>query len=239
MLSQKLKDQSHIEHPLSDKAAQARAVARHRWMAAAEGRLLKIDDEFSRAFDWLEKYPLTVTFFGSARLPQDHPASVMAHDAAYWLSKAGYAIVTGGGGGIMEAANHGAHDAGGGSVGLNIQLPMEQALNPYLTDNYGFDHFFARKVLLTIGSQAYVFGSGGFGTLDELFEIITLAQTGKLPKAPIILMGDKFWKPLDKYIRQVLLTEFETISPGDLDLYHITEDLDEITQIIQTHTASV
>jgi len=210
-------------------------LVRERILEEAQGRLMRVGEEFEGGFAVLEKYHRTVSIFGSARLPQDHPAALKAYEVAAHLARAGYAVATGGGNGIMEAANHGAYDAGGGSIGINIQLPMEQNLNPYTTDHFTFKHFFARKVLLTLGSHAYIYCPGGFGTLDELFEIITLMQTKKIPRAPIILMGDHFWKPLDSFIRHVLLEGFEVISPEDTQLYTITEDIDEIVHIIESH----
>ena len=136
----------------------------------------------------------------------------------------------------MQAANHGAIKAGGASIGFNIHLPTEQKLNKYTTDHYQFEHFFGRKVAMTLDASGYIYCGGGFGTLDELFEIVTLVQTGTIPAAPIILMGVDFWKPLDAFIKKVLVEEFNTVEPEDRDLYFITDDINEVIEKISAHT---
>lgn len=201
----------------------------------AEGRLDDAVDDFDNAFEILEKYEKTVTIFGSARLPQDNPVCKKAYDLGARLSKEGYAVVTGGGHGVMEAANHGALDAGGASIGLNIHLPMEQTLNTYTTENYRFNHFFSRKVTLTIDASAYIYLSGGFGTLDELFEILVLEQTNLIPKAPIILVGSDTWKPFDKYVRNMLDEHLHTINPSDADIYVILDDIEAIVKCVNDY----
>jgi uncharacterized protein (TIGR00730 family) len=208
-------------------------LIRQKLIDSAEGRLIGVIEEFEKAFEVLEKYPKTVTVFGSARLPQDHPASIQAYEVAGRLAREGYAVVSGGGGGIMEAVNHGAYDNGGGAVGFNIKLPHEQKLNSYTTDYYTFEHFFARKVAMTLDGSAYIYFTGGFGTLDELFELITLEQTGRIPRVPIILVGKEFWAPLEKYISEHLDEEYHTISRHDKKLYTITDDIDEIVHIVK------
>jgi len=208
---------------------------RQRLIDQAEGRLDDAVDDFDKAFEILQKYEKTVTMFGSARLPQDDPACKMAYSLACRLSEEGYAVVTGGGHGIMEAANHGAFDAGGASIGLNIHLPTEQTLNKYTTENYQFDHFFSRKVTLTVDASAYIYLSGGFGTLDELFEILVLQQTNLIPKAPIILVGKDAWRPLDRYIRSSLDEGLHTINPSDADIYVILDDIDEIVNYVNNY----
>lgn len=205
---------------------------RQKLIDAAEGRLIGVIDEFEEAFQVLEKYPKTVTIFGSARLPQDHPASQQAYEVAGRLAREGYALVSGGGGGIMEAVNHGAYDNGGSNIGFNIKLPHEQKLNTYTTDHYTFEHFFARKVAMTLDASAYLYFTGGYGTLDELFEIITLEQTGRAPRAPIILVGESFWRPVEKFIEGSLDEKYHTISPHDKKLYTITDDIEKIIDII-------
>jgi uncharacterized protein (TIGR00730 family) len=132
----------------------------------------------------------------------------------------------------MEAGNRGAHEAGGESLGLTIKLPMEQVTNPFLTEHLDFNYFFSRKVCMTFSAEAFVYFPGGFGTLDELFEILTLVQTGKIPKTPIILFGKKFWKNLDKFIKKNLLKS-EKIDKVDLNLYTITDDINEVLEIIK------
>lgn len=227
-------DLVHHAYHLREANSKSDLLVRRKLIAAAEGKLIAVVDEFENAFAILEKYPKTVSVFGSARLPQNDPACVEAYEVSKRLVAEGYAIVTGGGGGIMEAANHGAYDSGGGAVGLNIKLPNEQKLNDYTTDHYTFEHFFARKVALTLDASAYLYFSGGFGTLDELFEIITLEQTGNIPRAPIILVGEKFWRPLEKFIVETLDEKFHTINHEDLGLYTITDDLSQIAKIVNS-----
>jgi len=196
-------------------------------------RVDKISGEFKRGFDFLKKHEKTVTFFGSARTCDDEKDFIKAKDLAKRIAKElNYAIVTGGGPGVMEAANCGARDGGGQSVGLTIQLPMEQTTNACITDHMDFHYFFSRKVCLSFAAEAYVYFPGGFGTLDELFEILTLVQTNKIPKVPIILVGAKFWKGLDKFIKKFLLKS-EKIDPEDLDFYIITDDENKILEIIK------
>jgi uncharacterized protein (TIGR00730 family) len=147
------------------------------------------------------------------------------------LARAGHPVITGGGKGIMEAANRGAYEAGGQSIGLNIELPHEQTLNPYTTDNLEFHYFFARKVMLALSSKVYVYFPGGYGTIDEFSEILTLVETQKIPSVPIILFGAEFWRPLDDFFRVKMEEERKTISAGDRSLYAITDDIDYIVRI--------
>jgi uncharacterized protein (TIGR00730 family) len=211
-------------------------LIRQRLIDAAEGRLVTVVEEFEKAFDILGKYPNTVTIFGSARLPQEHPVCKQAFAVAWALAKHGFAVVTGGGGGVMQAANHGAKKAGGASIGFNIHLPMEQKLNEYTTEHYRFEHFFSRKIAMTLDSSGFIYCGGGFGTFDELFEIITLTQTGKIPRVPIILMGEDYWRPLDEFIKKTLVEEFETVEPIDRELYTITDDIELVVKKIMAHT---
>lgn len=199
-----------------------------------EERVDRIEKEFTDGFNLINQYHYTVTVFGSARSTESEPTYQQARELTGKLAGEGFAIVTGGGGGIMEAANRGAYEAGGKSVGLNISLPHEQVLNDYTTESMAFRYFFARKVMLVYAASALVCFPGGFGTLDELFEAVTLVQTGKMPSLPIILVGTKFWQPMDEFIRSRML-EGALVSPGDEALYHITDDLDEIVQIITYH----
>lgn len=211
-------------------------LIRQKLIDAAEGRLVTVVEEFEHAFDILSKYPNTVTVFGSARLGSDHPVCKQAFAISWALAKHGYAVVTGGGGGVMSAANEGAIKAGGASIGFNIHLPMEQKLNEFTTESYRFEHFFGRKVAMTLDASGYVYCGGGFGTFDELFEIITLVQTGIVPRVPIILLGVEFWTPLDEYIKEILVEKFETIEPIDTELYTITDDIAMVVDIISNHT---
>jgi uncharacterized protein (TIGR00730 family) len=200
----------------------------------ANKRLSRINHEFVHGIDFLKTFPKSVTFFGSARLKETNLAYKQARSLGKKITKdLGYAIVTGGGPGIMEAGSRGAHDAEGRSLGLTIQLPMEQENNPYLTDTIDFYYFFSRKVILSYSAQAYLFFEGGFGTLDEFFEIITLIQTKKIEKVPLVLVGKKFWKPIDKFIKSSLAKKYKTINPNDTELYTITDDEDQIIEILR------
>ena len=200
---------------------------------ASKLRVSRISKEFSRGFKFIKKYPKSVTFFGSARFKEDNIHYQQAKNIAEELSKLGYAIVTGGGPGIMEAANKGAYEAGGASVGLDIRLPKEQVTNPYVKDSVDFYYFFSRKVTLSFSAEAYLYFPGGFGTLDEFFEILTLVQTHKIPKVPIMLIGSDFWRPLDEFIKKRLLKEHGTISSGDEELYKIIDNNEEIIEIVK------
>lgn len=211
-------------------------LVRQKMIDAAEGRLVTVVEEFEQAFDILGKYDKTVTVFGTARLPQEHPVCRQAYAVGWALAKSGYTIVTGGGGGAMEAANKGAFDAKGDSIGFNIHLPMEQGLNKYTTDSYRFEHFFGRKVAMTLDASAYVYTGGGFGTFDELFEVITLIQTGIIPQVPVILLGKDFWEPLDEFIRMTLVDSYHTIEPEDRSLYIITDDIQQIVDAVNDST---
>jgi len=190
-------------------------------------RIFRIMSEFVSGFDILRKYSTAATFFGSARLTPQDPTYKAAELLAAKLAKKGYAIITGGGPGIMEAANVGAFKVGGKSIGLNIELPMEQKLNPYVTESESFHFFFSRKVMLSFASEVYVYFPGGFGTLDELLEIVTLVQTKKITPVPIILYGKDFWEPLMDYFDKQLVKKYKTISAEDLGLFHIVDSVDE------------
>lgn len=211
---------------------------RQKLIDAAEGRLRGVVDEFEQAFDVLSKYDRTVTIFGSARLDQSDPVCQLAYSMGYRLVEEKYAVVTGGGGGVMAAANHGAKDGGGDSIGLNIHLPHEQSLNEFTTDSFRFEHFFARKVTMTLDASGYLYFPGGFGTLDELTELITLEQTNKMPKAPIILFGSEFWRPFDEFAKNTLEQQFHTIDSEDERLYTITDDINEVVNLIKRYDAS-
>lgn len=198
-------------------------------------RLTNIQKDFADGFEVINRYDNTVTIFGSARLTPESEHYQKAVEISAMLAENGYTVITGGGGGIMEAGNKGAFEAGGNSIGLNIQLPHEQVLNPYTTDAQSFRYFFSRKVMLAFAAEAFIFFPGGFGTLDELFEILTLIQTGKVDHAPVILIGNEFWRALDGFITSHLLEDTYTISPGDEKLYTITEDPIVIKQILDAH----
>ena len=196
-------------------------------------RLATINSEFKHTFKFLKNYPRSISFFGSARFPETHPLYVRARALSRRIvEETGYAVITGGAGGIMEAANRGAYEAGGKSVGMNIVLPQEQKMNEFLTAHIRFYYFFIRKVALSFSAEAYIYFPGGFGTMDEFFEIVTLVQTRKIPKAPIICVGKDFWKNVDT-LAASLRDDFKTISPGDEKVYHVTDSDDEIIEIIK------
>ena len=191
--------------------------------------LFKIMSEFVEGYERLGAIGPCISIFGSARTPKDHPTYTLTRDVAYSISNHGYGIISGGGPGIMEAANRGAQDANGISVGLNINLPFEQTSNPFIDADkvIDFQYFFVRKVMFVKYSQGFVVMPGGLGTLDELFEALTLIQTQKIKKIPIILVGRKFWEGLLDWIKTQLLTE-KNISPEDLDLIEIVETSEEV-----------
>ncbi|HUQ30344.1 MAG TPA: TIGR00730 family Rossman fold protein, partial [Candidatus Paceibacterota bacterium] len=195
-------------------------------------RVFKIMSEFVEGFDIIQRYGLAATFFGSARSPIDSPIAKSATELAERLSKKGFALVTGGSSGIMQAGNKGAYEAGGSSVGLNINLPNVQHYNPFLTEKFGFDHFFVRKVMLTFASEVYVYFPGGFGTLDEFFEIVTLVQTKKIRKVPIVLFGKDYWQPLLTFIEKTLYEERRVIDKADMELYRVVDSVDEAYEYI-------
>ncbi|TAJ13532.1 TIGR00730 family Rossman fold protein [Patescibacteria group bacterium] len=190
-------------------------------------RILKIMDELSEGFKTVRKYKLAVTFFGSARSTMTSKVYEDTTRLAHMLSKSGFTVITGGAGGIMEAANKGAHEAKGQSVGFNIKLNTEQEPNRYLTDVTTFNYFFSRKVMLAFASELYIYFPGGFGTLDELFEILTLVQTNKIKRIPIILYGKEFWTPLIDFIENTMLLKYQTIDKDDLNLFRVVDSPEE------------
>lgn len=200
-------------------------------------RIFKIMSEFVEGFDIIRRYTLAVSFFGSARTAADDEHYKQATELAGRLAKQGFAVITGGSSGIMQAANKGAFDAGGASVGLNIHLPNAQGYNQYLTDKFVFDHFFVRKVMLTYASEVYIYFPGGFGTLDEFFEIVTLVQTKKIRPIPIILFGKKFWEPLASFIETVVYKEYANIDKENMDLYVIVDSVDEAYEYVTNHVS--
>ena len=196
--------------------------------------IFKIMGEFVNGYEKLSKIGPCVSIFGSARTKPDDKYYQLAENIAKNLSDNGYGVITGGGPGIMEAANKGAYDAGGTSVGLNIELPFEQHDNPYIDSDKSidFDYFFVRKVMFVKYSQGFVVMPGGFGTLDELFEAITLIQTHKIGKFPIILVGKKFWSGLVDWIKETLLDSHNNISKEDLNLLNIVDTENEVIEIL-------
>jgi uncharacterized protein (TIGR00730 family) len=200
--------------------------------AVQSWRVFRIMAEFVQGFELLREHGLAATFWGSARTTPDDDYYKEAEELAAKLAKRGFSIISGGGPGIMEASNVGAFKVGGKSIGLNIQLPFEQKLNPYTTQSLDFDFFFSRKVMLTFASEVYVYFPGGFGTLDEFFEIVTLIQTKKIERIPVILYGRDYWEPLVKFFEENLLEKFETVSKEDLELFHMVDSVDEALKYI-------
>ena len=198
-------------------------------------KLNKIENEFRAGFNFIKKQSKSVTFFGSTRFDEDNEYYEKARSLASLLSKEGYTIVTGGGPGIMEAANRGAIEKNerGKSIGYGIQLPEEQVINPFTTKSLNFHYFFSRKVMLSFSAEVFVYFPGGYGTMDEFFEILTLVQTKKIKPVPIILFGSEYWSKIDTLIRENFFEKFKTIDEEDLNLYTITDDIDEVLEIVK------
>src|SRR3989344_2819927 len=197
-------------------------------------RIFRIMAEFVDGFNFITKFPKSVTIFGSTRFNNKNKHYRTAQKLARLLAKAGYTIVTGGGPGIMEAANKGAVEGGGESVGLNIQLPSEQRINPYVKKSMAFNYFFTRKVMLAFSASAFVFFPGGYGTLDEAFEILTLRQTHKInPRIPIIMMGHDFWDPLSDWLKNNAMKKHGTIDENEFKLFTIVDQPEEAMEIIK------
>lgn len=197
-------------------------------------RIFRIMAEFVEGFEFLSDLKREVTFFGSARVLPEHPYYKAARKLAGKLAKVGFTVITGGGPGIMEAGNRGAFETGGNSVGLDIALPTEQRRNPYVNHSKGFHYFFTRKVMLSASAQAYVFFPGGFGTFDELFEVITLIQTGKMSdQVPVILFGKDYWEGLIDWIKRVMMEKNRFIEPFELGIINLVDSVDEAYDIIK------
>lgn len=199
----------------------------------ANWRIFRIMAEFVSGFEFLADLRREVTFFGSARYTEDDHWYKVAQKLGRMLAEHGFTVVTGGGPGIMEAGNRGAYEGGGQSIGLDIELPMEQRRNAYVKKGLGFHYFFTRKVMLSASAQAYIFFPGGFGTLDEFYEIVTLIQTQKMEPVPIVCMGKGFWQPLHEWMREDLLATFKTITIDDLNLYTIVDTAEEAFDLIK------
>ena len=198
-------------------------------------QIFKIMSEFVEGFETMSKIGPCVSVFGSARTKPNNKYYKQAEELGFLLTQKGYGVITGGGPGIMEAANKGAQKGGGKSVGLNIELPFEQSHNDYIDNDklLNFDYFFVRKVMFVKYAQGFIVLPGGVGTLDELFEAITLIQTGKIGKFPIVLVGKKYWQGMIVWIKEIMLKTEENISPEDLDLFHIVNRPDEAVEIIE------
>ncbi len=197
-------------------------------------QIFKIMSEFVEGFEIMGKIGPCVSIFGSARTTEENPYYSLAEKIAYELTQNGYGVITGGGPGIMEAANKGAQRGEGKSVGLNIVLPFEQSSNPYIDNDklINFDYFFVRKVMFVKYAQGFIVLPGGVGTLDELFEAITLIQTKKIGKFPIVLVGKSFWSGLIDWIKETMLAKEKNISPEDLDLFSVVDTSEEALEVI-------
>lgn len=201
------------------------------WLSTDPARVLRIQAEFVEGFGALAQLGPAISVFGSARTPTDDPEWALAESTARLLVGAGYAVITGGGPGIMAAANRGAWEAGGTSVGLGIELPFEQRMNEWVGIGVKFRYFFARKMMFVKYAQGFVVFPGGFGTIDELFEALTLVQTGKVTTFPIILFGSAYWAGLLEWLRSTMRADGK-ISPADLDLIHLTDDPEQVVTIL-------
>ncbi|GAA1480896.1 hypothetical protein GCM10009624_13360 [Gordonia sinesedis] len=215
-----------------DSALSAERTMRDSW------RVLRIESEFVAGFDAMSDVAEAVTVFGSARIAPGSPEYDLGVRIGYALGSAGYAVITGGGPGAMEAANRGAYEAGALSIGLNIELPFEQHLNRWVDLGMNFRYFFVRKTMFVKYAQAFVCLPGGFGTLDEMFEALTLVQTKKVVRFPIVLVGSEYWGGLVDWLRNTLLAE-GMISPDDLDIFCVVDDPDEVVRVIEEKTPSV
>ncbi|HDH02940.1 MAG TPA: TIGR00730 family Rossman fold protein [Actinobacteria bacterium] len=220
-----MNDENHSRKDLESFTTPSRTLSRQSW------KIFQIMAEFVEGFERLARIHPSVSFFGSARTPPEHPNYELACDIARRLSDAGFSVVSGGGPGLMEAANRGAYQGASPSVGLNIVLPHEQKGNAYQDIALTFRHFFARKVMFVKYATAYVVLPGGFGTLDELAEILTLVQTGKCRRIPIFLVGSEFWRGLVDWFRETLVKE-GTIDEADLDLFRILDDPQDVVDAI-------
>lgn len=221
----------HNEHnPLGRKDIHADTTKRH---------LEEISREFKMGFEFLRKYPKSVTIYGSARSKPDTQEYKLAETLGKRIVKElDYAVVTGGGPGIMEAAHKGAHEAGGKAVALGISLPHESNVNHYATDRMQFTYFFSRKTMLAFAAEAYIFFPGGFGTFDELMSTMTLIQTRKIPSVPVIMIGSYYWNDFANFINKKMLEQQNAIADYDRDIFKITDDLDQVIEIIKTAPVS-
>jgi uncharacterized protein (TIGR00730 family) len=202
------------------------------WVHTDPWRVLRIQAEFVEGFGALAEVPKAVTVFGSARTGRDHPEYEQGRELGAALAKAGYAVITGGGPGTMEAVNRGAAEAGGMSVGLGIELPFEQGLNPWVDLGVNFRYFFVRKTMFMKYAQAIICLPGGFGTLDELFESLTLVQTKKVTKFPVVLFGRSYWQGLYDWVRQSAMAGGK-VSEKDLDLLYLTDDIGDAVRVVE------
>ena len=200
-------------------------------------RVFRIMSEFVDGFEMMAQVPPGVSVFGSSRATPEHPYYPKAVEVGRRIAEAGFSVITGGGPGIMEAANRGAKEAGGESIGLNIVLPFEQVANPYLTKVINFRYFFVRKVMFSKYAVGFIFFPGGFGTLDEFYDTVTLIQTGKIHRLPVALVGKDFWGGQLRWLQETACERFRYLSPTDMDLFHLTDDPAQAVQHICEHLA--
>ena len=234
MISRKKEVKKTVRIPLDPaEAEQCRLTGDVPRMSDITWRIFRIMAEFVEGFQFLSELDREVTIFGSARLTPDDKWYQEAVELGALLGKSGFTVVTGGGPGIMEAANRGSYEAGGKSVGINIQLPMEQRINPYVKSSRAFHYFFTRKVILAASAQAYVYFPGGFGTMDELFEILTLIQTEKSEKIPVVLVGRDYWEGLISWVKEVQLKRYGTVSQEDMDIFKVVDTAQEAFDLIK------
>jgi uncharacterized protein (TIGR00730 family) len=235
---------NHLNIPASKLPPVKKLPPEKDWRQSFHWRIFRIMAEFIDGWQFLADFKKTVTFFGSARFKEGNKWYEKARRLAETLANDGFSIITGGGPGIMEAANRGAHEAKekasesekekiGDSLGLNIKLPFEQRINAYVDKSVAFHYFFVRKVMLSYYAQAYVYFPGGFGTLDEVFELTNLIQTKKVPKIPIILIGKDYWEPLERWIKEYVFEKYETIDREDMEIYKIVDSDEEAYEIIK------
>jgi len=227
--------QAHRPRTLDEEIFEADSPAVQSLLSEAE-RVERIEKELWAGFEGLADLGQAVAVWGSARTPEDHPDYHAAREVGRRLGEAGYAVITGGGGGIMAAANRGAVDAGVRSVGLNIELPFEQEMNRWVNLGLEFHYFFTRKLMFVRYSSAWVIFPGGYGTLDELFEVLTLIQTGKVRCFPVILVGSSYWEGLLEWLRENLLEEAR-ISADDIDLLHLCDEPERVVELVERAVA--
>ncbi len=197
-------------------------------------RIFSIMAEFVEGFHFIADFKKTITIFGSTSFTSENSYYQEARKLGNYLAKAGYGVISGGGPGIMEAANRGAFEVGGESIGINVELPEGQRMNAYVNKSIGFRHFFTRKVMLSFSSEAYVFFPGGFGTLDEFFEMVTLIQTKKLAKpVPIIVIGEKYWQPLFSWIKEEVYQKQKAVKKEDMDIFCLVDSAEEAFNLIK------
>jgi len=207
---------------------------REDFRASLHWRAFRILSEFIDGWQFLPDFKKTVSFFGSAQFPEGNKWYEEARKLGKIVAGAGFAVVTGGGPGIMEAGNRGALEGNGQSVGLNIKLESKQRINPYVQESTAFHYFFIRKVMLSFAARAYVFFPGGYGTLDEVFELLTLIQTKKISeKIPVILVGKEFWEPVDKWLQDQVCGKYQAVEREDLKIYKIVDSAEEAFEFIK------